>query len=137
MRFSTALLLVWAIFIVGMISVNNQTIIMALGFLGRDPTLTSRTVVWDFAIQMIEARPLLGYGYGVFWDSYGGLLKVSHAHNGYISAALDVGLCGAILLVLLINARHVEKRVCCDVFALFHRYLAYSYHDLLDCEQLC
>lgn len=102
MRFPTTLFLVWAIVIVAIVCVTNQTIIMGLGFLGRDPTLTSRTYVWDFAIQMIEARPLLGYGYGVFWDSYGGLLKVSHAHNGYISAALDVGLCGAILLVLLI-----------------------------------
>lgn len=40
----------------------------ALQLLGRDPTLTGRTVLWEFAIRHLDDRPLLGYGASGFWN---------------------------------------------------------------------
>lgn len=80
-----------------------------LALLGRDPTLTGRTAYWELARIAIERRPLLGYGYGGFWQ--GGregpasdfILAVgqnpTHAHNGILDFWLTLGLVGVLLFV--------------------------------------
>src|SRR5512134_769809 len=85
---------------------------MITTILGRDPTLTKRTVIWAFALQMIEARPLLGYGYGVFWDSVGSVAGVVNAHNGYLTVILDLGFVGALIFAVLLARTSWQ---CCSI----------------------
>jgi O-antigen ligase len=106
MRLPLLLLAIWTVGIVMVIFFTAPEMITTI--LGREPTLTNRTVIWAFAFQMIEARPLLGYGYGVFWDSVGTILGVVNAHNGYLTVLLDLGLLGAVLL-LSVLARTVWR----------------------------
>ena len=40
-----------------------------LGGLGKDTTLTGRTVLWQFGIDQIRATPVIGLGYKAYWDS--------------------------------------------------------------------
>ena len=77
-----------------------------LGLIGRDTTLTGRTDVWTIATEHISERPLLGWGYRVFWEPDGPvhryLLKdlgwePDSAHNGYLEVALNFGLAGAVI----------------------------------------
>ncbi|MEL7357194.1 MAG: O-antigen ligase family protein [Cyanobacteria bacterium J06560_6] len=77
--------------------------------LGRDPTLTARTLIWDFLIDYkIPNSPILGYGRGMFWSSPslpGGIEQAAfhvpaHAHNGFIDLVLDVGLVGLFFFVV-------------------------------------
>ena len=74
-----------------------------LQFVGRDATLTGRTILWQITWQSILERPLLGYGYGAYWlsrfgdQSYLGWVPW-HAHNGY----LDMQLGGGIILTGLV-----------------------------------
>jgi O-antigen ligase len=100
MRPPLALLCIWFVALVMVVFVSDPAMVTTV--LGRDPTLTKRTVIWAFALQMIEARPVLGYGYGVFWDSVGSVARVVNAHNGYLTVILDVGLLGAFLFVVLL-----------------------------------
>lgn len=76
-----------------------------LGGMGKDPTLTGRTPMWDMIIKFIMQRPFLGYGRAAFWAPgtgypavVGGTLSsrfvAPHGHNGYLDFALDVGLIG-------------------------------------------
>jgi O-antigen ligase len=87
-----------------------------LGLFGRGDDFSGRVPIWQFAISMIEQRPLLGYGYGVFWlgDNApaapfwrGTFNFVPHAHNGFLELALDAGFVGLLLygaaLVLLVT----------------------------------
>ena len=101
MRLPFALLAIWMIGTVSIIFFTNPAMVTTV--LGRDPTLTNRTVIWAFAFQMMEARPLLGFGFGVFWDSVGSILGVVNAHNGYLTVALDLGLLGGVLLLVLLT----------------------------------
>ena len=39
-----------------------------LELIGKDPTLTGRTEIWAYVIQDIWMKPLLGWGYYVFWQ---------------------------------------------------------------------
>lgn len=83
----------------------------------RDPTLTSRTVIWKFALQYIQMRPLQGYGYGAFWETLGrplAALHAVHAHNGYLNALLDFGLVGFLPLMFLLLS--TLWRAIVDVF---------------------
>jgi exopolysaccharide production protein ExoQ len=79
--------------------------------LGRDPTLTGRTILWDFIVTKIQERPWFGYGRGAFWapgSQYGvqaGELVANsfvapHAHNGFLDLGLDVGLIGLLLFLM-------------------------------------
>lgn len=81
-----------------------------------DPTLTTRTDIWSFALTMIERKPLLGFGFESFWQSPespslreapGFVAKMPHAHNGYIDITLQLGLVGlAVLVALILGALH-------------------------------
>lgn len=76
--------------------------------LGRDPTFTGRTFLWDFALKMGDLRPMLGYGFFGFWQSHVGpngdltsigLWAVGEAHNGFVESYLFGGLVGLTLTV--------------------------------------
>jgi len=75
----------------------------ALAFLGRDPTFTNRTRIWQLALEYIARRPWFGWGYGgfwredspdaqIFWTALG--FKTPHAHNSWLELALGVGWVG-------------------------------------------
>lgn len=87
-----------------------------------DPTLTSRTDIWAFAIKMIERKPWFGWGYEAFWgisfeapsvrEAPGFVAKMPHAHNGYLDAILQMGVVGFVLLMaLLLAALHATHRL--------------------------
>ena len=82
---------------------------LVVSILGRDLTLTGRTDIWITLMDFISERPLLGYGYGAFWDegsNPGNWVRemlewdAPTAHNGWIEVTLSLGLTGVILLAL-------------------------------------
>ena len=79
-----------------------------LSVLGRDPTLTGRTEIWNLVLSM-TSNPLLGTGFESFW--LGSRLQQmwsiywwhpNEAHNGYIEIFLELGWVGITLLALLL-----------------------------------
>ena len=99
LRGPLTLLAAWLMAIVGLVVLSDLGTFTDL--VGKDVTLTGRTVIWHLAIQLIEERPVWGYGYAN--EVIKNLLDVLHAHNGYIQLAVDLGLvgCGLFLLLLL------------------------------------
>jgi O-antigen ligase len=80
-----------------------------LSLLGRDPTLTGRTALWQEVLEKCAIHPLNGYGLGTFWGSADALpvYMVVHwvptsAHNGFLECLLELGLVGLLILVFLI-----------------------------------
>jgi O-antigen ligase len=95
--------------------------------IGRDPTLTGRTVLWGLVYEAIQERPLLGYGYEAFWQDGNGLagdiwknigLNLFYSHDGFLEVWLGLGLVGlmvftACLVSLVVRSLHlVRKRFC-------------------------
>ena len=92
-----------------LLTVNAE---QALNSLGRDVTLTGRTIYWPLMLNKIWERPWLGYGYKTFW--VGGwkgepadiwrFLAVGneppHAHNGFLNLWFDIGLLGLFVFVI-------------------------------------
>ena len=77
-----------------------------LSLIGKDPTLTGRTDIWDSLIRAASEHMWLGHGYGTFWiDPLGPSYWVRFnldwgvptAHNGWMETWLSVGLVGVIL----------------------------------------
>ena len=78
----------------------------AVQALGRNPTLTGRTDIWN-AVIPLAPNPLVGAGFESFWLSprvherlavaIPGLI-LNEAHNGYIEMYLELGWAGLILL---------------------------------------
>ena len=81
-----------------------------LALLGRDETLTDRTLIWELLIEFAQERPWLGRGYGAFWFSDVSILfadrwgALDHAHNGYMDLWLELGYVGVAAFVLLLLA---------------------------------
>jgi exopolysaccharide production protein ExoQ len=99
-------LLIWGI--------DSSAIEEGLAMLGRDATLTDRTVIWELLVEFIQERPLFGWGYGAFWlsdmavwfiERWGAL---DHAHNGYMDLCLELGHVGVGAFVLLILMASLE-----------------------------
>ncbi len=79
--------------------------------LGKDPTLTGRTIMWSYILFRLNERPWLGFGRGVFWEpgskypieagqALGHGFIPPHAHNGFIDFTLDVGFIGLSLFLI-------------------------------------
>jgi O-antigen ligase len=67
-----------------------------LELIGRNPTLTGRTGIWD-AVKEHPVNPVFGGGYLMYWDELGEVMingyptTLKTAHNGYLDLYLDGG----------------------------------------------
>lgn len=78
---------------------------------GKDPTLSSRTLIWARVIRAAKKRPFTGYGVGGAWINQGaeptlsmlrGLgFTVFHSHNGFLEMWLILGFIGVGLYLIL------------------------------------
>jgi exopolysaccharide production protein ExoQ len=93
----TALLL-----IAGLALVASNLVLAALG---KDATLTGRTLIWTAVMRRIQDRPWLGYGYGAVWSDpspwtpLAWIIKQAgfrpgHSHNSWLQQWLDLGALG-------------------------------------------
>jgi exopolysaccharide production protein ExoQ len=82
-----------------------------LGLFERDLTLTGRTDIWPAVILKIQERPWLGYGFSGFWHGIQGesadIIRtlrwgVPDSHNGFLDLALQLGLVGSMVFLLII-----------------------------------
>lgn len=86
------------------------------GLVGEDATLTGRTEIWTTSFQALGDRPVLGYGYGAFWDvaEEAGRIRsrigwqAPNAHNGLIDVGLELGLVGVVLAALVLASLVVQ-----------------------------
>jgi O-antigen ligase len=83
--------------------------------MGRNPTLTERTDLWDQLLELVQ-NPVFGTGFESFWLGsrleriwYLNPWAPNQAHNGYLEIYLNLGWMGVALLigVLLAGYRHV------------------------------
>jgi exopolysaccharide production protein ExoQ len=79
-----------------------------LGLLGRSPTLTNRTEIWD-VLKTLEVDPIFGAGFMSFWtgDRMQEIwrrvgVSINQAHNGYLEQYLNLGYAGVALIVAVI-----------------------------------
>jgi O-antigen ligase len=94
-------LMVFGIAAAGLLAVGWQDALLALG---RDPTFTNRTRIWQLALEYIAKRPWFGYGFGAFWREQSADaqifwvalgFKTPHAHNSWLEMTLGIGVVGA------------------------------------------
>jgi O-antigen ligase len=96
----------------------------ALGVLGRDTTLTGRTELWPSVVALIEQRPVLGWGYRAMWqpDDPASIVidqintwGASSSHNAFLEIALQLGLVGLAILVVIVAVALRRGLRCCMV----------------------
>ncbi len=97
--------------------IGSASLLWALGnleaiaeFLNKDITLTGRTEIWQFVVEVLQRKPWLGYGYDAFWSQgldgdaayiwRAFMWETPHAHNGFLDIWLQLGFVGVSLLVL-------------------------------------
>lgn len=117
--------------------------------LGRDPTLTNRTTIWEI-VKEFPINPFVGAGYQSFWA--GDRLKllweriganINQAHNGYLEQYLNLGYVGTAFVVVIILSglfkvrRHLDMdysaallRLCFIVAAVLYNYTEASFYGL-------
>jgi O-antigen ligase len=84
--------------------------------------LSGRTVIWDFVRYELGRKPLLGWGFGSFWqvgpdgpslvEGPGWVSQMPSGHNGYLDVKLELGYVGFPFLIIFIMATlHAIRRV--------------------------
>lgn len=77
-----------------------------------DPkAFTGRTQIWQAELNFIRDHPILGSGYGSFWDigasspvfkyASGDLAMIPNGHNGYLDILVQLGIPGFLLIVIV------------------------------------
>lgn len=74
--------------------------------LNKDLTFTGRIYIWDYIIDYIKSKPILGYGneYSAFRFSKGYNFHSYHAHNIILEILYQTGICGFIVICFIIGA---------------------------------
>ena len=84
---------------------GNYTLLLEM--MGRDPSLTDRTLIWELLTPLIDSQFLNGYGYGAFWSSPDAdvFIKrwgyIGNAHSGYMETLLNGGALQLAALILM------------------------------------
>lgn len=78
--------------------------------LGRDPTLTGRTLIWQGVFDKLGSDIWLGFGRESFWLPENPLARgfpglhdgymPAHAHNGFVDLIVDLGVIGLAIFVI-------------------------------------
>lgn len=85
---------------------------LILTSVGKDATLSERTVIWAAVWVAIQQHPILGYGYEAFWRGMLGASKdvvmksgwnISQAQSGYFDLWLQFGIFGIVWLALTLS----------------------------------
>lgn len=78
---------------------------------GKDATLSQRTIIWPAAWNSVVQHPYLGYGYSAFWTGLNGPSQkvvlvagwgVQQAQNGYLDLWLAMGIGAVVLLAAMV-----------------------------------
>ncbi len=116
----------------------------------KDVTFTGRTVIWEFVLEIISRRPMLGQGYASFWgagadsivirEAPGFLVELLQAHNGYLDVMVETGVVGfsILLCIILCGFWSAERAIRIDgrlawlawsllLFAICHNFLESSW----------
>jgi len=92
-----------------------------LALLGKDPTLTGRTVIWRLSIVAAMKRPFWGYGIHGFWHGLEGesanlsLAKgwiIPAAHDGFLDLWLGLGAVGVAAVVYSMVRASKDAFIC-------------------------
>jgi exopolysaccharide production protein ExoQ len=77
---------------------------------GKDATLSQRTIIWKAVLDSIALRPYLGYGFSAFWTGLNGPSQkvvlisgwgIQQAQNGYLDLWVAIGLGGVLIPALM------------------------------------
>jgi len=83
----------------------------ALGVVGKDATLTGRTELWSALEQLIEQKPLLGWGYRAMFQSADASTALidryanfgaTTSDNTFLELTLELGLVGACVMFMFV-----------------------------------
>jgi len=94
----------------GFIAAFNPGIVLTA--LGKDPTLTGRTDIWAAVLRQSAASPMLGFGFGAFWEKESIPAQfirkqtkwlVPTAHNGWLDLLVQVGWIGVALFAVVLT----------------------------------
>ena len=93
---------------IAIVFVLNADLIFDL--LGKDQTLTGRTLIWPYVIDNISEQPILGWGFHAFWSTLNPHASqisnvlgwmIPEAHNGILEFLLQIGLVGTLFFMFL------------------------------------
>jgi len=96
--------------VAGLLVQLQNVVAFVSGLLGRDDTLTGRTLIWASLRPYLDDRPWLGWGWGSLWTSHSVITRAMwsvahfefpHAHNAYLDARMQSGFIGLTLLMLV------------------------------------
>jgi exopolysaccharide production protein ExoQ len=89
-----------------------------LELLGKEPTLTGRSDIWQSVIELANQRPVFGWGWVSYWApwvepyndlAFEGGVHQYQAHNAWLDVWLQLGVVGLLVFGLLVSSSLVRS----------------------------
>jgi exopolysaccharide production protein ExoQ len=110
------------ILVMGLIVVSSDPT-LALSAIGKDPTLTGRTTLWEVVVAFIREKPVFGWGYRAMWvlddpttqlaDRLTGGWGVTSSHNAFLEILLELGVAGMSVMLAILGSGLWRGLRCC------------------------
>lgn len=108
-RDSSIVIVIVSLYGLAALAVSNALRFALLDVLGKDATLTDRANIWSVVVDEIALRPLIGWGWRSYWFSeradqeFATFFRIpQHSHNQFLEVALQIGVPGGLLLVVIV-----------------------------------
>jgi exopolysaccharide production protein ExoQ len=105
-------ILVSVVLLVAVLSVVMMNFDSLMYGIGKNPSMTGRTEIYEATLDSLKKKPLLGYGFLAFWSPQNPeamvvaltvhWMAIGYAENGMLETALGVGCIGVFLAFLMV-----------------------------------
>lgn len=114
--------------------VQNWFSFIIVNILKRDLTFTGRIFIWDYVIEFIKFKPILGYGIENTFIRYSKtkIWKSFHAHNMFLEVLYKTGFIGFIIFLKIISLSANElNKTKSELISKFVAWQLFSFMILL------
>jgi exopolysaccharide production protein ExoQ len=104
-----AILLTYSLAVLNLVPGSGLLLSPIASITGKDLTFSGRTAIWGIINENIARSPLVGSGYGAYWNQVPGSPSAAmlqrlyfyptEGHNGYLDVINDLGMVGAVCLL--------------------------------------
>ena len=130
--FFTVIFFVWSSLL------ENEYIVSCIvNVLGRDPTMTSRMIIYKRVLEVMQGHWLLGYGYGSAYEISQSLIGAPNLQNGLLHWLMMCGLVPTflILVMLFVSFKRLNARKA--QFALYPVIVVLYCYSIIASVEVC
>ena len=116
---------------------NEYIVSFIVNVLGRDPTMTSRMIIYKRVLEVMQGHWLLGYGYGSAYEISRNIIGAPNLQNGLLNWMMMCGLVPTILILVMLFVAFKRLNTRKAQFALYPVIIVLYCYSIIASVEVC